>query len=87
MRVLCPWHSSIYDGLTKSGIDVLMDDRDESAGKKFNDADLIGLPYRMTIGKRALQEGNVEIKDRATGAVENVPQDKAVERILALVRK
>ncbi|MBF0569482.1 MAG: proline--tRNA ligase [Candidatus Omnitrophica bacterium] len=78
---------AIYDGLTKSGIDVLMDDRDESAGRKFNDADLIGLPYRITIGKRTLQEGNVEIKDRSTGVVEMVPKDAAVQRILALLGK
>ncbi len=77
----------IYDGLTKSGIDVLMDDRDESAGKKFNDADLIGLPYRITIGKRTLLEGNVEIKDRSTGTVDMVALAGAVERILALTQK
>ncbi len=77
----------IYDGLTKSGIDVLMDDRDESAGRKFNDADLIGLPYRVTIGKRTLQEGNVEVKDRATGSVEILPKEKAVEMILSRAGK
>lgn len=77
----------IYDGLTKAGIDVLMDDRDESAGKKFNDADLIGLPYRITIGKRTLQEGQVEIKDRSTGTIEMVVREKAVERILAFAGK
>jgi prolyl-tRNA synthetase len=77
----------IYDGLTKAGIDVLMDDRDESAGKKFNDADLIGLPYRITIGKRTLQEGNVEIKDRSTGNTDIVAQEKAIEKILALAQK
>ncbi|NLE65491.1 MAG: proline--tRNA ligase [Elusimicrobia bacterium] len=75
---------TVYDGLTKAGIDVLMDDRDESAGKKFNDADLIGLPYRITIGKRTLQEGNVEIKTRSTGTVEMVPVSGAVERIIGL---
>lgn len=74
----------IYDGLTKQGIDVLMDDRDESAGRKFNDADLIGLPYRIIIGKRALQSGSVELKDRSTGVVEMVPRDKVVEKVLAL---
>ncbi|MBF0123121.1 MAG: proline--tRNA ligase [Candidatus Omnitrophica bacterium] len=79
--------SDIYDGLTKSGIDVLMDDRDESAGKKFNDADLIGLPCRITIGKRTLQEGHVEIKDRSTGVVDLVPLAGAVERILAFAQK
>lgn len=75
-----------YDELTKRHIDVLMDDRDESAGRKFNDADLIGLPYRIIIGKRGLAEGNVEIKNRATQAVEIVPKDNAVERILALIK-
>lgn len=76
-----------YDELTKVGIDVLMDDRDESAGRKFNDADLIGLPYRITIGKRGLAEGNVEIKHRATNAVEQIPLNQAVARILALAGK
>jgi prolyl-tRNA synthetase len=76
-----------YDELTKQGIDVLMDDRDESAGRKFNDADLIGLPFRITIGKRGLLEGNVEIKHRATNAVEIISRDKAVERMLALAKK
>jgi len=76
-----------YDELTKQHIDVLMDDRDESAGRKFNDADLIGIPFRITIGKRGLTEGNVEIKSRASNAVEVVPRDKAVERFLALAGK
>ncbi len=75
----------LYDELTKQGIDVLMDDRDESAGRKFNDADLIGIPYRVTIGKRGLQEGKVEIKDRATGVVESVPLEGALPRIASCV--
>ncbi len=75
-----------YDELTKQHIDVLMDDRDETAGRKFNDADLIGLPYRIIIGKRGLAEGNVEIKNRTTLAVEVVPKDNAVERVLALTK-
>lgn len=73
-----------YDELTKRHIDVLMDDRDESAGRKFNDADLIGVPFRIIIGKRGLTEGNVEIKHRASNAVELVPRDIAVDRIVAL---
>ncbi|MFH0754140.1 MAG: proline--tRNA ligase [Candidatus Omnitrophota bacterium] len=77
----------LYDELTKQGVDVLMDDRDESAGRKFNDADLVGIPYRVTIGKRGLQEGKVEIKDRATGVVESVPLDGALARIGILVHQ
>ncbi len=76
---------SYYDELTKRHIDVLMDDRDESAGRKFNDADLIGIPFRITIGKRGLTEGNVEIKIRASNAVEVVSRDSALERLSALV--
>jgi prolyl-tRNA synthetase len=75
-----------YDELTKHGVDVLMDDRDETAGRKFNDADLVGLPYRITIGKRGLTEGTVEIKCRAANTVEILPREKAVEVLLAKVR-
>ncbi|MBF0619655.1 MAG: proline--tRNA ligase, partial [Candidatus Omnitrophica bacterium] len=77
----------LYNGLTKAGLDVLMDDRDESPGRKFNDADLIGIPTRVTIGKRGLQEGKVEIKDRATGNVEAVMKGSALEKVLAFPRK
>ncbi len=79
--------NSYYDELTKRHIDVLMDDRDESAGRKFNDADLIGIPFRIIIGKRGLTEGNVEIKHRASNAVEIVSRDNAVERLVALTKK
>ena len=57
----------IYDELTKSGIEVLYDDRKETAGVKFADADLIGLPIRLTLGNRSLKEGKVEVRLRATG--------------------
>ena len=59
----------IYETLTKAGIEVLYDDRKESAGVKFADADLIGLPVRITIGNRSLKEGKVEVKVRATDEV------------------
>lgn len=54
----------IYQNLTSAGIEVLLDDRDERAGVKFKDADLIGIPLRITIGPRALQENKVEMKKR-----------------------
>ncbi|MEW6418053.1 MAG: proline--tRNA ligase [Nitrospirota bacterium] len=56
----------IYKDLTDKGIEVLMDDRDERAGVKFKDADLIGIPTQIIIGERNLKEGLVEIKDRRT---------------------
>lgn len=55
---------NLYKQLTSAGIEVLYDDRKESAGVKFADADLIGLPIRITLGNRSLKEGKVEVKLR-----------------------
>ncbi len=56
----------LYMELLEAGIDVLFDDRNERAGVKFKDADLIGIPRQVVIGERGLKEGMVEIKDRRT---------------------
>jgi prolyl-tRNA synthetase len=55
--------------LEKAGIEVLVDDRDERPGVKFNDADLIGCPYQVVIGDKGLKEGQIELKERRTGTV------------------
>lgn len=75
-----------YEELTAAGLDVLLDDRDESAGRKFNDADLIGIPYRIVIGKRALAQGQTEIKCRRTGKTEMAAKDSAAGAVLKLCR-
>ncbi len=62
----------LYDRLTADGVEALLDDRDERAGVKFNDADLIGIPLRVTVGPKKLAEGKVEIKIRKTGVVDEV---------------
>jgi prolyl-tRNA synthetase len=59
--------------LDAGGLDVLLDDRDQRAGEKFADADLIGCPIRVTVGKRTLNDGAVDVRDRATGNEERVP--------------
>ena len=56
--------ASVYQALGADGLDVLYDDRDESAGVKFNDADLLGMPVRVTVSQRGLRDGQVEIKGR-----------------------
>ena len=56
----------LYSALTEAGLEVLVDDREERAGVKFKDADLIGIPKRVVIGERNLKEGIVEVKDRRT---------------------
>ncbi len=62
----------IYQELTAKGLDVLYDDRDERAGVKFNDADLIGIPLQVVVGERNLKAGKAEVKQRATGTTELV---------------
>ncbi len=68
-----------YGEFVKHGVEVLLDDRDESAGRKFNDADLIGIPYSLIIGKRGLAEGVIEVKDRRGKNSEKISIDQAVE--------
>jgi prolyl-tRNA synthetase len=63
----------IYLACQSAGISVLFDDRDERAGVKFNDADLIGCPIRVTVGERGLQNGLVEVKARKAGESQSVP--------------
>lgn len=69
---------SLYQQLQLAGIDVLYDDREESPGVKFNDADLIGLPLRLTVSTRSLEAGGVEVKLRSQAAREVIPLDQVV---------
>jgi prolyl-tRNA synthetase len=71
----------IYAALEEKGFEVLLDDRDERAGVKFKDADLIGIPHRVIIGEKNLKEGVVELKERKTGSTEKVPLAEAVDRV------
>jgi prolyl-tRNA synthetase len=73
---------SIARDLEAAGIDVLLDDRDERAGVKFKDADLIGVPFRIAIGKK-LAEGNVELLNRLTGQTGDIPTTEAVQHLTA----
>ncbi|MBX3046404.1 MAG: proline--tRNA ligase [Anaerolineales bacterium] len=70
--------AQLYEDLRAAGLDVLFDDRDESPGVKFNDADLIGLPIRLTVSERSLQAGGVEFKLRREADRSIVAQDQAV---------
>jgi prolyl-tRNA synthetase len=71
----------VYGDLWNNSIDTLMDDRDERPGVKFKDADLIGIPFRVTIGKKALAEGKVELRDRKTKEVKLVEIAGIVEAV------
>jgi prolyl-tRNA synthetase len=69
----------LYDRLVRAGLAVLYDDRDERAGVKFNDADLLGIPLRVTVGRRALRNEAAEVKRRAGGDAWQIPLAEAPE--------
>jgi prolyl-tRNA synthetase len=76
----------LYDEGTKAGLEILFDDREERMGVKLKDMDLIGIPFKVIIGK-ALKEGKVEIKARQGGEVKLVPVGEALAELKALVRQ
>jgi prolyl-tRNA synthetase len=78
---------TLYDQLSTQGAEVLLDDRDERAGVKFKDADLIGIPIRVTIGKKSLKNGEVEVRLRSTGRTEMIQREGADRAVLDMIRK
>jgi len=76
----------LYQTLLDQGIEVLFDNREETPGVKFKDADLIGIPLRVTLGEKNLKKGLVEIKKRKTGEVSLVEKEGAVSKILEMIR-
>ena len=75
----------IYDSLESTGLDVVLDDRDERPGVKFKDADLIGVPYKAVVGPRGLKEGKIEIKSRKSGETMLVAINEAASFLKNLV--
>ena len=73
----------LYHDLQRAGLEVLLDDRDERAGVKFKDADLIGIPYRLTVGKK-VSDGVIEVFDRAKKTSEDVKLNDVVARVQKL---
>jgi prolyl-tRNA synthetase len=75
----------LYEELTAGGLEVLYDDRDAGPGEKLTDAELIGCPLRLVVGKRALAEGEVEAQERATGADHRIAVGDVVGRVRELL--
>jgi prolyl-tRNA synthetase len=73
---------SLYHSLNEKGVEVLYDDRDERAGTKFADMDLVGLPWQLIIGTRAVNEGVVEVKCRRTGERADLSLEDAIQQIV-----
>ena len=76
--------NELYETLTRKGIDVILDDRDTRPGVKFNDADLIGTPIRITIGKK-LAEGKVELKLRNNTESTDINKEEIIDKILEML--
>jgi len=77
----------MYLSMVKEGIDVLWDDRSESAGIKFNDADLLGMPLRIVMSKRNIENGVVEIKIRDEKEGYTIPIEECIEQVSRLLEK
>ena len=78
--------TEIYEALRAQGVEVLLDDRNERPGVKFKDADLLGIPVRITIGARSLQQGTVELKKRTDSESRNIPNDQVISAVLRELR-
>lgn len=72
---------AIYEELLNNGVEVLLDDRDARAGVKFADAELIGIPLRITVGPKGIADGVVEVIDRRDGNMDSVKIDDVVVNI------
>ena len=75
----------LYGELLDAGVDVVLDDRNERPGVKFSDAELVGIPFRLTVGPRGLENGEVELKSRDGRLDEHLLIDTAVDRLLGLI--
>jgi prolyl-tRNA synthetase len=78
---------NLYGELQKHGVEVLLDDRDERPGVKFKDADLVGIPLRVTIGAKGLEKGCLELRSRREGKTEEVPVADGATKIRAIVNQ
>ncbi len=77
---------SLYKDMQSQGVEVLFDDRDERPGFKFKDADLLGIPLRITVGKRLTKDGVIELRQRKDGTTEELSPEKIIERVLELIQ-
>ena len=85
-REMLSWAEKLYDGLSCKGIEVLLDDRDERPGVKFKDSELIGIPIRVTVGKKVIKEGVVEVTDRKTMETRLVSVDNVIDEIESMLK-
>jgi len=76
---VCEYADKLYTDMQKNGIEVLYDDRNARAGEKFTDSDLLGIPYRIIIGKNAVTENSIEVVRRADGSLEKKTREEILK--------
>ncbi|HKE10705.1 MAG TPA: His/Gly/Thr/Pro-type tRNA ligase C-terminal domain-containing protein, partial [Myxococcota bacterium] len=77
--------AQIYEALRASGVDAILDDRDERPGVKFKDAELVGIPYRVTVGPKGLEHKQVELLRRRDGRKDTLDLHRAAEIVLEAI--
>ena len=77
----------LYSDLVGKGVDVLLDDRDERPGVKFNDADLVGIPIRVTVGQKGLKNGKIEIRLRNEKESYQVDVNSGTFEVIGIIQK
>jgi prolyl-tRNA synthetase len=77
--------TTLYEALRKAGVDVILDDRTERPGVKFADAELIGFPFRITVGPKGVAAGNAELTTRTGLSTEDVPMTEVADRVIKLI--
>jgi prolyl-tRNA synthetase len=77
--------AQLHDALRDAGVDVILDDRDERPGVKFKDAELVGIPYRITVGPKGLADKKVELLRRRDGRQEDLDLHRAAEIVVEYV--
>ncbi|MBQ6454143.1 MAG: proline--tRNA ligase [Coriobacteriales bacterium] len=86
-EIVAPAAAKLADALCAAGVEVVLDDRNERAGVKFNDADLYGWPFQVVLGKKGINNGQVELKIRATGERKMLAIDEAATLITSMVEE
>ena len=79
--------NTLYEDLRSEGVDVIIDDREERVGVKFADVELIGIPYRITVGPRGISDGTVEVLGRSAGVDESILISDAAASVAARIRR
>lgn len=79
--------NKIYEELLSKNVDIAIDDRDETVGVRMNDLDLMGIPFKIIVGKKAINENKIEVKRRDNGQTYEIPVSEAVDEIISIIKE